>query len=144
MENQQKIIEEDKREIDKRLRLSDQEQWDLLPKEKQAQIVDKYCELRSIKYLGLPRILQENYSIRANWTYLMMGLALGILGNLVAAIFIKYEPNNLLLDAVIVSGFLFLLWKLVFLIDKLGVDHLRDQHVLDALLQLIEDNKKND
>lgn len=145
MEKEEKNIQDEKRAIIKRLKSSNKKKWDALTPEEQEAVVNKYYSLRSIDHLGIDKVLENNWNLRGNFAFLILGIIFGIVGNLFGDILFKYLPeNNLLYDIFICISFLLLLWWLIVReIDNFAADHLGGWGALEYLLKLVEEDNED-
>jgi len=139
---QEKQMKSDKQNIAKRLKSSNSKVWDTLTPAKQAAVVNKYYELRGIDHLGIDKILDDNRTIRSNMALLLLGLLLGIFGNIFASILLKYEPQGVLFDMLNIIACIALFFFLSDQIDKWSADHLGWSDVLNRLLKMVEKKTK--
>lgn len=140
---QEKQIKSEKKNIAKRLKLSNSKIWDTLTSVKQAAVVDKYYELRGFDHLGIDKILDDNRNIRSNMAFLLLGLLLGIFGNIFASIVLKYEPHGVSSDALSIIACIGLFWFLARQINKWSADHLGWSDVLNHLLKMVEEDAQD-
>lgn len=137
---QEKQIKEEKIDIAKRLKSSNSRVWDTLTPTKQLAVVDKYYELRGIDHLGIDKILDDNRNIRSSMAFLLLGLLLGIFGNIFASILLKYEPHGILWDVISIIACIVLFCFLARQIDKWSADHLGWSDALNHLLKMTEED----
>jgi ABC-type bacteriocin/lantibiotic exporter with double-glycine peptidase domain len=142
METKEKWEAEDKKEIEKRLRLSDEKKWNTLTSEERQSVVKKYYNLRSIEHRGIDKILDDNRDMRRNFLFLILGLLLGILGSLFADVMLRYVPQNPLLNVLLLLFLAYSFWYIFQQMDKMSVEHLNQENILDALLKLVKQDRK--
>jgi len=131
-----------KKDISKRLRMSDKKKWNSLTEEERKLVADKYYDLRSIKHLGIEKILDDYTYLRRSVYLLIIGVLLGIIGSAVGDILNEYLLVNFLpkpITAFIGLGFFF---YFVHLSEKLAAENLGNQDVLGHLLKLVKKNKQ--
>jgi hypothetical protein len=138
MDAKEEWEKEDKREIEKRLKLSNKDKWKVLTFTERQAVINKYYNLRGIEHLGIDKILDDNRNIRLNFSFLLLGLLLGILGSLFANIIIQFEPKNQLINIFMLLLLAFFFWYIIKLMDKMSVEHLYQEDVLDHLLKLVK------
>lgn len=137
--NKEKEIKKDKKFIEKRLRSSNKKRWNTLTSEEREAVVNKYYDLRSIERLGIDKILDDNRNLRSNFVFLVIGVVLGVFGNVLASIWMQYLPKDLLHEIIMVVVIvIFLVWGVPRLGDILSADHLRQDDVLEHLLRLVK------
>jgi len=138
MDAKEEWEKEDKREIEKRLKLSNKDKWKVLTFTERQAVINKYYNLRGIEHLGIDKILDDNRNIRLNFSFLLLGLLLGILGSSFANIIIQFEPKNQLINIFMLLLLAFFFWYIIKLMDKMSVEHLYQEDVLDHLLKLVK------
>ncbi|HUC01374.1 MAG TPA: hypothetical protein VMA75_00515 [Candidatus Paceibacterota bacterium] len=138
METKEKRIREDKKEIADRLRSSDVEKWNSLSPEDQKAVVDEFYDFRTPKSFEINKILDDNRNLRQTLYTLVLGLLLGIFGNIFADIIIQYKPKGPIFDFIAIVLFFLLLWGLVKQIQNLIAEHLNEGEVLDYFLAIVK------
>ncbi len=134
MNKEEKEIKDD---IARRLRLSDEILWDSLPDDMKSWSVDKYYTMGSIKNVGVHKVLEDNRDIRRNLGSILIGLMLGLFGGVTSDVVLKYLPKSGYFDLFIVIVFLAILILFVRMIERASVDHLKEDHVLEYLVESI-------
>lgn len=142
METKEDWKKADKKEIGKRLRLSDRKTWDGLKLEEQEAVINKYYARRSIEHLGIDKILDDNRNLRFNYALLVIGVLLGIFGNIFADILMQFEPKNYFIDSLILVLIGVFLWCLIRRMDKMGAEHLYQEDILGYLLSEVKKDQE--
>ena len=127
--------EEVKQTIRRRLRFSNAKKWHALSPEQQEFVVNKYFEIRDRDYLSIAHILREYAEMRRDATLLFLGVALGTITNLLAAVLIKYFPSSTWVQDLFVGGFfLALLLLFIYGFQRFLAQQLDDEDIIDKLL----------
>lgn len=136
---------ETKRDIAKRLAMSNEELWVNLSEGQRAAVVNKYYKLSSVEHMGIRSVLESNRNLRRNLGVLIIGVLLGSFGSMVATIAIKYLPSGIWFDILAVLGFLVLLGVFIQLVDEMSAENLAVNRILENLLELVrKDQEKID
>lgn len=135
MTKEEKEIQETKRDIAKRLRLSDLETWKSLSNDQQEKIVDKYYHLFDIDKVGIHKVIEDSWNVRFGLNMALFGVLFGILGGISGNIFTKYISSSIYSDIFFMSLFILAFVLLVKEIDKIGVKRLRENKVLKYLIK---------
>jgi hypothetical protein len=130
-----------KKDIAKRLRMSDKKLWKSVTEEEQNKVVNEYYHTSDIERVGVARVLEENRDLRRNFGFLILGVILGIVGNLFASILLKHMPQNSVFDGLVILFFLVFFFYLVREIKKIDVENLAADKVLKYLLKKIQEEK---
>jgi hypothetical protein len=143
MTKEEEVARED---IKARLKKSNKKLWNSLSDEEKEKAVSKYYSLRSINYLKLDRVLEQNSTLRKDLFLLLFALVLGVSGNLFADVVSDFLKDFLgtinynILVFVFFVGLVFLGFKEI---NKGSIEHLRENEVLENLLDLVnKDNNK--
>jgi uncharacterized membrane protein YeaQ/YmgE (transglycosylase-associated protein family) len=136
-----KLEEDTKKDIAKRLKTSDKKKWNSLTEEERKLVVDKYYDLRGIEHLGLDRIIDDYISTRKNFAFMIMGILLGVIGSIFGSILSKYLLNNTISDLLTVAFCFGLLFYFIHSFDKLLLENLNREDVLGHLLELVKKDK---
>ena len=129
------------KDIGKRLRKSNPELWASLSAARQQAIISEYYHVYDLDKIGLASVLEHNRSLRMNFALLLIGLILGISGNLIGSILEKYIPSGRGSDLLIVTIFVIFIWLLIRMIDQLSAESLAEDQVLEHLVSLTADMK---
>jgi hypothetical protein len=133
--------QESKKDIAKRLRLSNEKLWNYLSNDKQNLIINEYYNSLDIEHIGIHGVLENIRNINKDFGFIIIGLLLGFLGNVASNIFIKYIPIGIFADILLGLAFVLLIYFCSREIRKLNVEQLRDYKVLEYFVGSI---KKND
>jgi len=135
--------QEAKEEIAKRLQRSNKKLWDEMTEEERVGVSTLYYESRGLKYLGIEKILDYNTSLYQNSGFLLLGLILGVFGNLIANILQKaFDEIPLGLSAIsILVLFLLVLWGFMHFVESAAAENLADDQVLEYFLEKIRKDK---
>ncbi len=135
---------EAKKDISERLRLSNKDLWENLSLEMKNAVIDMNYHMWDLDKVGIRQVLDANRQIRMNLTILILGLLLGVFGNIVAGIAIKYMPSNPWSDAIFLIAAVFGVWYMFTSINKLSAERLADDNVLEHLVELVNsENSEN-
>jgi hypothetical protein len=126
-----------RKSISKRLSLSNPSLWSKIPEHTQHAIVQLYFDTLGIGHVGMRSVLQDNANIRRNLATLYLGVLFGILGSMVADVFLKYLPHDWRTDVAIMVGFIVFSWWLIREFDKVLAEHLAADHILDHLYAVV-------
>lgn len=141
MTNEEKEIKEAREDVEERLRLSNKKLWQSLPEEKRKEVVEKYINIIDEANKSIFDILEKDFLIRQQFAFLLIGLLLGIVGNLFTDAF----STNL--KKLTGEGFLYV--TLCFVAFYLGIklilrfmntnsgENLRRNKVLEKLIDLL-------
>jgi len=137
-------IDDVKKDIASRLKLSDEKNWKSLSKDTQKRVVEKYLEIRNEDFAGLKELLRENAKSRREFGLLFIGLILGVCTNVIAAILVKYFPQGVWND--IASTLLALLFLVFFIlnINRWLAEDLGSEKIINRLLDLIQEQERNE
>lgn len=139
-----KYEKETKEDIAKRLKISSKEGWITLSEEKQEQVIDKYYHYNDIERIGLGRVLENNRQMRKDYGFMILGISIGLIGNIFISSIFKYFPkNSLLFDGSIIILFICLIKFIIAEFDKLSCEDLGNNKVLIHLLNEIEQDEIN-
>lgn len=127
-----------KKDIAKRLRSSDKVLWETLSAEKQERVVDMYFNTNSIENVGIHKVLEENRNISRTLATLLLGVLLGAFGGAVANIALKYLPQSGYFDLFIVIVFFIILFMFIRMIERINVDSLREDSVLEYFVKSLD------
>lgn len=127
-----------KKDIAKGLRSSDKVLWETLSAEKQERVVDMYFNTNSIENVGIHKVLEENRNISRTLATLLLGVLLGAFGGAVANIALKYTPQSGYFDLFIVIVFFIILFMFVRMIERMNVDSLREDSVLEYFVKSLD------
>lgn len=133
-----KLEEESKKDIAKRLMMSNKKLWNSLLKEKQISVVNKYYDVFSIESMGIQGVLERNADLRKQMGFLFMGTLLGILGGMLSSVLIEIIPENIIFKVSIIVGFFVFLYFLFQNINKFSAENLGEDMVLEHLLKMID------
>lgn len=131
-----KYEDEIKKDIRDRLILSNKKLWKSLSSEMQKKVVDTYYKIRDVDYSNINRVLRENANSRREVNFIFIGVFLGIFGNIIADVVVKYFPARDWVDDLAVA--VFFLSALLFLLASLSRDLSRSLEDDRVLLRLIE------
>jgi len=132
--------QEVKKDIVKRLRLSNKKKWRALSPEQQQRMVDKYYEIRDQDYLSLRNILREYAELRRDFGLLISGVVLGVVTNVIASIFLKYLPvSDTLGDGLIAVVFILGIVLFIKAVERTLAKNLDDEGVIDKLIAMTEE-----
>lgn len=138
-----KLEQEVKKDIAKRLKLSNQKLWDSLSFEDREIIVNKYYHSRDIEKVGLVSILENNRQMRKDIGFMFLGISLGLFGNIFINIVFKYFPkDSWIFDLLISVGFIILIYYIIKQFEKFTYEDLDDNNVLGYLIDQVEAEKK--
>jgi hypothetical protein len=130
-----KSEKEAKRDISDRLELSDKTLWSSLTQSERGAVVNRYYGSNGIERVGLDKVLDDNREIRRGLGYTGLGTLLGLFGGAASTILMKYVPDSKALEAFIVLAFVaFLVW-FTRTINKMSVDGLRQERVLEHIVK---------
>jgi len=124
-----------KRDISDRLRLSNKELWDELTQDEKDSVIKRYYSSNSIERVGLDKVLDDNREIRRGLGYTGLGTVLGLFGGAASTVLMKHAPDSKVFDVFIVLSFIaFLVW-FTRMINKMSVDGLKEEKVLEHLVK---------
>lgn len=133
-----------RKNIAKRLRMSDKERWEKLSDEDVNSIIDEYLHLSSIEEIGIHRVLEDNRNVRRNIGMLMLGSFIGVSGGIAGNItldYIRLLPTffKIHYELALVVLFIALIVELYFLIDVVGADGFKEDRILEHLQKRVKD-----
>jgi hypothetical protein len=128
-----------KKNIAKRLRLSDKKLWSELKKEQQDAIVDRYYHVFDIENMTLKEIGRDNYNVRSDLALVMMGTLLGVFGGMFVESISEYLPEGVFFDVAFAAFFLAFAFYFLHFIDKAGAENFRQNKVLSRLKKQLEE-----
>lgn len=130
--------EETRKSISKRLKDSSPTFWAKLPEQTQRLVVQKCYDLQGVGSIGLRSVLRDIASTRKNLATLYLGILFGVVGNIGAALILKYIPDNPLVDIALGGGIVIFLFWLIEQFDKIIAEQLAADHVLEHLYTMVE------
>lgn len=137
MDKQEK---EERDYIAKRLKLSDKMVWGSLSKKQQESIIDKYYHFNDIENIGLSKVLENNRQMRKDYAFMILGISVGLIGNIFISTIFKYFPkDSLLFDGSVTLLFICLIKFIIEEFDKLSCEDLGNNKVLNHLLSIVEE-----
>lgn len=125
-----------KKDIAKRLELSDKKLWGSLSKDDKNDIVTRYYDSLDISHIGISGVLGNIRDTSRDLVLIIMGLLLGFLGNMANNTLAKYLPDGYFADILFVLFFILLIAFFFREIKKLNVEQLRDYKVLRYFVEL--------
>ena len=135
-----------RKNIAKRLHLSDKEGWEKLSEEERKTVIDEYLHLSSIENIGIAKALEENRNVSRGVGSLMIGSILGLSGGIAGNIVLNYIQllprwYQIYLEILLILSFLVLIWMFYHLIDRVSADGFKEDHILEHLQKRIKNKK---
>lgn len=128
--------QDSKKDIAKRLEMSNKKLWDSLSYEEKNNIINEYYDSLDISHIGISGVLGNIRDTSRDLILIIMGLLLGFWGSLVNNIFAKYLPEGYFFDVLFVIFFICIIFFFFRETRKLNVEQIRSYKVLDHFVKL--------
>ncbi len=123
-----------KKEVEKRLKESDPRRWAELSNLEKEEVANEYIRRRSIEHLGIDKILGAGRSIKIDAYFVLLGLVLGVFGNIVADVLQRHTAKNTFSDILSIGAFILLIVYTIRKIEKADSEILGKEKIIDKLL----------
>lgn len=138
-----KYEKEEKDDIANRLNISNKVLWSSLSEKIKVAIVDKYYHWNDIENIGLSSILENNRQMRKDYAFMILGISIGLLGNIFISTVFKYFPkDSLLFDSSITILFICLIIYIIKQFNKISSDDLENNNILSHLKEMVKQDNK--